>query len=103
MISKNPLDAEPHYLMALLAQERGSFAEAKKLLKKVIYLDSLFIAAYLDLGDLYERDGEDARVCKMRTTARDLLKALPGDSHVNFYGAATVSALLQYVENQLSA
>jgi chemotaxis protein methyltransferase CheR len=102
MIARNPLNAEPHYLMAMLAQERGEFAEAKELLKKVIYLDHSFIAAYLDLGDLYAREGEDARALKMRSTARDLLKRLPGDQPVKLYGASTVNEVLQYIEHLLS-
>ena len=102
MVARNPLDAEPHYLMALLAQERGNLAEAKGMLKKVIYLDPSFIAAYLDLGDLYAREGDGVRAGKMRTTARDLLKALPGEDQVKLYGASTVNAVLQYVEHLLS-
>lgn len=101
MVAKNPLVAEPHYLLALLAQERGGFAEAKELLKKVIYLDPNFIAAYLDLGDLYAREGEVGRAGKMRATARDLLKALPGDAQVKLYGASTANDVRQYVEHQL--
>ncbi|MFA6970805.1 MAG: CheR family methyltransferase [Gallionella sp.] len=103
MIDRNPLDAEPYYLMALLAQERGDFAQARDLLKKVIYLAPSFIAAYLDLGDLYAREGESARAVKMRTTARDLLKRLPADQQVKLYGAATVDKVLEYVEHLLSA
>jgi len=102
LVAKNSLDAEPHYLLALLAQERGDFAEAKNLLKKVIYLDSASIAAYLDLGDLYEREGDTERAGKMRATARDLLQALPCDEPVRHYGESTVSAVLQYVEHLLS-
>jgi len=102
MIARNPLDAEPHYLMALLAQERGDFAEAMALLKKVIYLAPSFIAAYLDLGDLYAREGESARAVKMRSTARDFLKKLPGDEQVKLYGASTVDEVLHYVEHLLN-
>lgn len=102
MIARNPLDAEPHYLMAMLAQERGNFAEAKNLLKKVIYLAPSFIAAYLDLGDLYAREGEDARAVKMRSTARDLLKRLPGDEPAKLYGSSTMNEVLQYVEHLLN-
>lgn len=102
IVAKNPLIAEPHYLLALLAQERGDFAEARSLLKKVIYLEPGFIAAYLDLGDLYAREGDEARAGKMRAAARNLLKALPGDSQVKFYGASTVNAVLQYIEHLLS-
>ena len=102
IVAKNPLIAEAHYLLALLAQERGEFTEVKSLLKKVIYLDPSFIAAYLDLGDLYAREGDDARAGKMRATARDLLQTLPGDSQVKFYGVSTVNAVLQYIEHLLS-
>lgn len=102
MVAKNPLAAEPHYLMALLAQERGDFAEARDMLKKAIYLDHSFIAAYLDLGDLYARESDSVRAGKMRATARDLLKSLPGDAQVKLYGASTVNAVLQYVEHLLS-
>lgn len=103
MLTQNPQAAEPHYLLALLAQDDGDFALAKELLKKVIYLNHSFIAAYLDLGDLYERECDVARASKMRATARDLLKALPGDEQVNFYGTATVKTVLQYLEHQLIA
>lgn len=102
LLAKNPLVAEPHYLLALLAQDRGDFAEARNLLKKVIYLDPSLTAAYLDLGDLYERDGDTARAGKMRLSARDLLKRLPGEEPVRFYGPATANAVLQYVDIQLS-
>ena len=102
MVAKNPLVAEPHYLLAMLAQEREDFAEAKELLKKVIYLDHSFIAAYLDLGDLYARENDDARARKMRVTAHDLLKGLPGDDPVKLYGASTVNSVLLYVEQLLN-
>jgi chemotaxis protein methyltransferase CheR len=103
MVAKNPLAAEPHYLLALLAQERGDDTETKALLKKAIYLDHSFIAAYLDLGDLYEREGDSVRAIKMRETARDLLKNLPSDEPLKLYGASTANAVLQYVEHLLSA
>lgn len=102
MIARNPLDAEPHYLRALLAQERGNFAEAKDLLKKVIYLDPSLIAAYLDLGDLYAREGDVERARKMRSTSRDLLKGLHGDERVKLYGESTVNQVLQYVGHLLN-
>jgi chemotaxis protein methyltransferase CheR len=102
MIASNPLNAEPYYLTALLAQERGDFAETKDLLKKVIYLDPSFIAAYLDLGDLYAREGDGARAGKMRSTARDLLKMLSGDEQIKLYGASTVNQVLQYVDHLLN-
>ncbi|MDD5035087.1 MAG: hypothetical protein PHE55_10040 [Methylococcaceae bacterium] len=98
MIAKNPLDAEPYYLSALLAQENGNIAEAKSLLKKVIYLDPFLIAAYLELGDYYERENNSTMARKMRTTAFDLLKALPQDEPVKLFGTATAREIRQSVE-----
>ncbi|WP_461482118.1 CheR family methyltransferase, partial [Porticoccus sp.] len=103
MVARNPLDPDPHYLMALLAQEREEFAAAKELLKKAIYLDHSFIGAYLDLGDLYTREGDGARATRMRATARDLLRGLPGNELVRLYGSSTAADVLHYVENLLSS
>lgn len=102
MIARNPLDADPHYLMALLAQEHGDLVAAKERLKKVIYLDHALIAAYLDLGDLYAREGDGARAVKMRSTARELLIKRPGDEVVRLYGSSTVTDVLHYIENLLN-
>lgn len=56
LIAQNPLDHSPHYLSALLAQEQGELEEAKKLLKKVLYLAPDFISAYMELGDIYDKE-----------------------------------------------
>lgn len=103
MIARDSLFADPHYLMALLAQERGDAAVAKSLLKKVIYLDPSFIAAYLDLGDLYAREGDDARAVRMRSVAHALLQKMPAGEVVRQYGPSTVDSILCYVEHLLSA
>jgi chemotaxis protein methyltransferase CheR len=98
MIAANPLDAEPYYLSALLAQERGDTGEAKVLLKKTIYLLPTFAAAYLELGDLYERENNGVQAIKMRTTALGLLKDLPPDLPVKLYGDSTAQEILEYVQ-----
>lgn len=102
MIAKDPLYADPHYLMALLAQEHGDTTAAKELLKKVIYLDPSLIGAYLDLADLYSREGDGARAIKMRLTTWDLLKDRPGDEVVRLYGSSTVTDVLHYIEHLLN-
>lgn len=97
MIAEEPFDADPHYLLALLAQEHGDLAAAKGLLKKVIYLAPSFVAAYLDLAELYAHQGDEARAMRMRATARDLLLRLPADEPVRMYGPSTTSDVLHYV------
>ncbi|MBS4099527.1 MAG: hypothetical protein KGZ83_22205 [Sulfuricella sp.] len=96
----SPLDAEPYYLLAQIAEERGNPGEAKALLKKVIYLDPAFIAAYLELAGIYERENDATRARKMRATAQDLLGKMPGDASLALLGNATAGELLSYLVKQ---
>ena len=95
-----PNNVEPYYLLALIAQERGDTEEAKNLLKQVIYLDPAFIAAYLELGEIYAREGDTLRAQKMRAAAHGILKALPTDAPVAAMGAPTAGEILLYLEKQ---
>lgn len=92
--------AEPYHLLALIAQERGDLAEAKSLLKQAIYLDPAFIAAYLELGEIYARENDAPRARKMRANARDILKTLPAETPVAAMGASTAGEILLYLEKQ---
>lgn len=85
---REPLAAEPYYLLSLLAEARGAHEQAEALLKRVIYLAPMHIAAHLDLGALYERRGEATRARQTRITARGLLAALPPDAPVAPYEAS---------------
>ena len=95
------LDPRPYYLLAQLAQERGNAEEAKTMLKKVIYLESSFIAAYLELGALYEKEGDAERARRMRQNARSELKKLPAQAVVEPYGESTAEEILLFVERLL--
>jgi chemotaxis protein methyltransferase CheR len=70
------------YLMAHIADEMGKYDEVKKLLKKAIYLDLYFVAAYLALGDMYGRESDRDRALKMYRSTIDILKALPSNEIV---------------------
>jgi tetratricopeptide (TPR) repeat protein len=70
------------YLMAHIADEMGKYDEVKKLLKKAIYLDLYFVAAYLALGDMYGRESDRDRALKMYRSTIDILKALPSNKIV---------------------
>ena len=92
--------AEPYHLLALIAQERGDVAEARNLLKQVIYLDPAFIAAYLELGEIYAREGDTLRAQKMRAAAHGILKTLSSDTPVAALGGSTAGEILLYLEKQ---
>jgi chemotaxis protein methyltransferase CheR len=103
IIKAHPLAAEPYYLSALLAQERGDIAEAITLLKKSVYLAPEFVAAYLELGDIYERERNAPQAMKMRSTALHLLKKLPPDEPIKPYGAFTVREIIEYLEQLMNS
>jgi chemotaxis protein methyltransferase CheR len=96
-------DARPYFLLAQLAQERGDAIEAKSLLKKAIYLDHSFIAAYLELGALHAQAGEDDRARRMYETARMSLSKLPAQAAIPPYGESTAADILAYIERLLGS
>ena len=91
----------PYFLLAHIAEEQGDEEKAKNLLKKAIYLEPAFIAAYLELGALYEREHDTVRARKMRTTAVELLSALPPEKAIEPYKEVTAGELLQYIKKML--
>lgn len=89
---------KPYFLLAQIAELQGRNEAAKDLLKRIIYLSPDFIPAYLELGALYERENDAERAKKMRSTAIELLKALPHGSVVEPYEGVTAGELLEYVK-----
>lgn len=97
----SPLDPWPYYLTAQLAQARGAWAEARRLLDRVIYLNPAMIAAYLDLSALHERGGNPDRSRLMLQTAlKELSKLAPGTPVLPFENS-TAADLRTFVERRL--
>lgn len=69
-------------LLAEIAEEKGDIEQAKTLLRKIIYLVPLSIAAYLELGSLYKKEGARERAKKMQETALELLEKLPSNAAI---------------------
>ena len=82
VIKLEPNSPKIYYLMAHIADEMGKYDEVKQLLKKAIYLDLYFVAAYLALGDMYGRESDRDRALKMYRSTIDILKALPSQEIV---------------------
>jgi chemotaxis protein methyltransferase CheR len=72
-INIDAASADPYFLLAQIAEARGNDEEAIELLNKAIYLNPSFIAAYCELGALYERHNNSNRAKKFRNTAAELL------------------------------
>ncbi len=81
-----PLASEPYELLAILAQEQGRYDDAKLLLKQALYLAPRSPSAYLELGALYAHEGDGTRARKMRVTALELLREMPTETAIGFFG-----------------
>jgi len=97
-----PFSPEPYYLLAQIAEHRGATREAAELLKKCLYLAPDFVPAYLELGDVYDRDGEPARGQKMRAAALEFLRAAPANARISAYAGVTAGELLAQLESLLA-
>lgn len=85
ILAVTPLAAQPYFLMAQLAQLRGDFEQAGKLLDMTLYLDSHYVAAYLEQAALCERIEKLSRAQTLRRTALEIVRALPGDEVIEPY------------------
>lgn len=97
-IKINADSAEPYFLLAQIAEARGNDQEAKELFRKTIYLNPAMVAAYCELGGLYEKEHDSLRAKKARSTAIELLKSLPSHAPVKPYDT-TAGELLKCVED----
>ncbi len=98
IIKLEPNSPKTYYLMAHITDEMGKYDEVKQLLKKAIYLDLYFVAAYLALGDMYGRESDRDRALKMYRSTIDILKALPSSEIVEETDLTAAELILQVEE-----
>ena len=92
---------KPYLLMAHISEIIGDKERAKSLLKKAIYLNPGFIAAYIELGNLYEIEENTDRAAKQRAAAAKLLKGLAPESVVGPYKDITAGELLRSISKKV--
>jgi len=91
----------PYLLLAQIAESTGNNDDAKNYLKKAIYLDTDFAAAYIELGKIYMNEKMGSRAARMISTARELLMGMQADSAVSPYEGITAGELLGHMEELL--
>lgn len=95
----NSFAPNPYHLLAHIAEEKGSLEEAKQALKKVIYLDPNSVAAYVNLANLYQREGDLQRTKKMKQSALKILQGLPEDTVIPELGNISAQELISELQN----
>lgn len=95
------MSAFPDYLLAHIAEEQGDLEAAKSFLRRVIYLCPSFTSAYLQLGNIYDREGNIKRAKKMYAASCEILKSLPPNAPLEQNGKMTAGEMLAQVRERL--
>ncbi|WP_293331132.1 CheR family methyltransferase [Microcoleus sp. CAWBG58] len=91
----------PYYLQAQIAEEQDDLETAKIYLRKVIYLCPSFVSAYLELGNIYHKEGKLNIAITMYKSSCDILKQLPPNTPIEQQGKMTASQVLIDVQKKL--
>jgi chemotaxis protein methyltransferase CheR len=91
----------PYYLQAQIAEEQDDLETAKFFIKKTIYLCPSFVSAYLELGNIYNKEGQLNKAIKMYNSSCDILKKLPPHTPIEQQGKMTASQVLMNVKKKL--
>lgn len=95
----------PYYLLVNIAEETNDVEFAKILLKKIIYLAPDSVLAYVQLGDIHEKQQQKQQAKKMYHAALQVLSNLPGNAFVELpqtqVNSMTVSELVQFLKSKL--
>ncbi|ACK64848.1 MCP methyltransferase, CheR-type with Tpr repeats [Rippkaea orientalis PCC 8801] len=93
------LAVTPHHLLVQIAEERGELEEAKRLLRKIIYLEPYSVAAYLNLANIYQQTNHQEKAQKTRKNALKVLQKLSPDTTIPELGNKTVQDCIIEITN----
>ena len=91
----------PYYLQAQIAEEQDDLETAKFFIKKAIYICPSFVSAYLELGNIYNKEGKLNKAIKMYNSSCDLLRKLPPYTLIEQQGKMTATQLLIDIKKKL--
>lgn len=98
-ISSDKINPYYYYLLASIQQEQENIDEAIISLKKSVYLDSDFIMAYFNLGNLKLKQGRHKEAYKSFENAGMLLNKLSEEDIVPYSEEMTAGMLKQIISN----
>jgi chemotaxis protein methyltransferase CheR len=99
LLDINPMQAEVHYLHAVISLELGLIAQAKEDLRKAIYLDPEFVPAYLELVTLKIQEGNKSLAIALCQQAIKGLENAAGQKTVNRLKSNNISDIKSYLKH----
>ncbi|HET89205.1 MAG TPA: tetratricopeptide repeat protein [Chloroflexi bacterium] len=97
-LDKLALDA--YYILALVLQHQGDLDEAIDVMKKVVYIDRLYVLGHFGLADLYYNSNLLPLALKSLDNARRLLEGVPDNEFIPGSGGITVGSLRGVIIHQ---
>jgi chemotaxis protein methyltransferase CheR len=100
-INQNKVNPIYYHLLASIEQELGNIKYAVDALKKAIYLDSNFIMAYFDLGNLFLKLGKNKEALKSFDNVKMLLQGFQEEQDIPNTESITAGMLKHFITNIL--
>lgn len=100
-INQDKINPIYYHLLASIEQELGNIKNAIDALKKAIYLDSNFIMAYFDLGNLFLKLGKDKEALKNFNNVNILLRGFQEEQNIPSTESITAGMLKHFITNIL--
>ncbi len=92
-ISLDKLSLKAYYTLSLVLQHEGRLADAIEQMKKVVYLDRLYVLGHYGLANMYHESKQIPQALKSLDNALRLLLALPAEQVVPGSQGITVGRL----------
>ena len=92
-MAANPLDPEPHVLLAALFAARDAFKQAETALRRALFLDPACIPALWQMGTLYRLTNRDRQATYTFSRLLARLEGLPPDRDALPFDNLTVNEL----------
>lgn len=96
-LAADRVDASAHYLNAMILQELGQPASARRSLKRAVYLRPEFALAHFALGNCARADAHTAEAGRHFENALRLLRARPPDEAVPESDGLTTGRLIEII------
>ncbi|MDO9266017.1 MAG: CheR family methyltransferase [Sulfurimonas sp.] len=90
-----------NYTKACELLEAGDTQEAKKHLRKCLYLDNNFIVGLITLGNIFKKEGDNENASRYLNRARELLYKMEPSAVVTFSDNMTVDELLGIINHKI--
>jgi len=100
-VQLDPLCAEAHHVLGLLAMEQGDLDGAAGHFRRALYVDPQLVPAHLALAALVGRQGRQGASRRHRAKAVEILSRLSGESEISGEPGVPAKALLARVREEL--